>query len=306
MGMRVEDYKWLFLDLNSYFASVEQQERPELRGQPVVIVPMQTDYTMAIAASLEAKAYGIKTGTGILEAKRMCPGLRCVLARHDLYVRYHHRVIDEVIRHIPINKICSVDELSSRLPPRQRNRDSAVAVSERLKEGIRKNVGERMTCSIGVAPNSFLAKVATDMQKPDGLVILDHAVLPKALFALELTDLPGISTRMKARLNDAGIRSVEQFYRLSPRQARQIWGSVLGERMWRRLHGHDVEDPPTKKRVIGHSRILEPALRRPDKAWLMARKLTVKAATRLRREEYFAPPQQNLWVDSGSGSLPKL
>ena len=78
--------RWLYVDFNSYFASVEQQERPELRGQPVAIVPMETDYTMAIAASPEAKAYGVKTGTGILEAKRMCPGLRCVLARHDLYV----------------------------------------------------------------------------------------------------------------------------------------------------------------------------------------------------------------------------
>ena len=286
--MRVEDYKWLFLDLNSYFASVEQQERPELRGRPVAIVPMATDYTMAIAASAEAKAYGVKTGTGILEAKRMCPGLRCVLARHDVYVRYHHRVLDEVIKHVPINKVCSVDELSSRLPPRQRNRDGVAAVSQRLKAGLRKNVGECITCSIGIAPNSFLAKVATDMQKPDGFVVLDHTVLPGALFALELTDLPGISKRMEIRLNGAGIKTVEQFWRLSPPQARQIWGSVLGERMWHRLHGHDVEDPPTKKRVIGHSRILEPSLRAPEKAWLMARKLTVKAATRLRREEYFA------------------
>ena len=286
--MQVEDYKWLFLDLNSYFASVEQQERPELRGRPVAVVPMETDYTMAIAASREAKAYGVKTGTGILDARRLCPGLRCVLARHDVYVRYHHLVLAEVIKHIPISKVCSVDELSSRLPPRQRNREAAVAVAQRIKEGLRKNVGEIITCSIGIAPNSFLAKVATDMQKPDGLVVLDEAVLPARLFALELTDLPGISSRMELRLNEARIRTVEQFWRLSPRQARQVWGSVLGERMWHRLHGHDVEDPPSKKSVIGHSRILEPALREPDKAWLMARKLTVKAAARLRREDYFA------------------
>jgi DNA polymerase-4 len=69
--MRVEDYKWLFLDLNSYFASVEQQERPELRGRPVAIVPMETDYTMAIAASPEAKASGVKTGTGLTRSVRL-------------------------------------------------------------------------------------------------------------------------------------------------------------------------------------------------------------------------------------------
>jgi DNA polymerase-4 len=105
--------KWLFMDLNSYFASVEQQERPELRGKPVAVVPMMTDSTCAIAASYEAKAYGIKTGTPIYEAKQMCPGLRCVLARHDLYVDYHHRILEEVVKHTPINKVWSIDELSS-------------------------------------------------------------------------------------------------------------------------------------------------------------------------------------------------
>lgn len=286
--MEIEDYRWLFLDLNSYFASCEVQERPDLRGKPVAIVPMETNYTVAIAANYIAKAYGVKTGTAIHEAKRLCPGLRCVLARHDVYVRYHHLIIDEVIKHIPISKICSIDELSSRLPPRQRSHDAAVAVAKQVKEGIRRNVGESITCSIGIAPNSFLAKVATDLQKPDGLVILDKNVLPDRLFAMELTDLPGISGRMERRLNVAGVKTVEQFWRLSARQARQIWGSVLGERMWYRLHGHDVEDPPSRKSVIGHSRILEPNLRVPAAAWLMARKLTIKAATRMRREEYFA------------------
>lgn len=286
--MKVEDYKWLFLDLNSYFASCEVQERPELRGKPVAVVPMETDYTVAIAANYVAKAYGVKTGTPIIEAKRMCPGLRCVLARHDVYVRYHHLILAEVIKHVPINKVCSIDELSSRLPPGKRNRAAAEAIAQRLKAGIRAHIGEAITCSIGIAPNSFLAKVATDMQKPDGLVVLDSGALPARLFALALTDLPGISTRMERRLNERGIKTVEEFYRLSPSQARRIWGSVLGERMWHRLHGHDVEDPPTKKSVIGHSRILEPNLRLPTAAWLMARKLTIKAVARLRREEYFA------------------
>ncbi|MGZ9109154.1 MAG: Y-family DNA polymerase [Micavibrio sp.] len=286
--MNIEQYKWLFFDLNSYFASVEQQERPELRGKPVAIVPMETDYTMAIAASYEAKAYGVKTGTRILDAKRLCPSLRCVLARHDVYVRYHHKIVAEVVRHVPINKICSVDELSSRLPPRLRNRDEAIAVAHRIKQGLKENIGHSIKCSIGIAPNSFLAKTGTNMQKPDGLVVLDHSVLPQRLFELALTDLTGISTRMEERLHQAGIRSVEQFYSLSPNQARRVWGSVLGERMWYRLHGYDVEDPPTKKRGIGHSRILEPALRPPDQAWLMARKLTVKAASRLRREQFYS------------------
>ena len=282
------DISWLFLDLNSYFASVEQQDRPELRGRPVAVVPMDTDHTCAIAASYEAKAYGIKTGTVIRDAKRMCPQLVCVMARHDIYVDYHHRILDEAIKHIPINKVWSIDELSSRLPPRQRHRDAAIAVAKQLKDGIRRNVGEHIKCSIGLAPNSFLAKVATDMQKPDGLVVLEPHELPGRLLNLKLTDLPGINVRMEARLRAAGIHTMTDFWNISPRHARAIWGSVGGERFWYNLHGYDVPDIETSTSMVGHSRVLDPALRRPDAARLVTRRLTTKAAARLRRKEFFA------------------
>ncbi len=282
------ELKWLFLDLNSYFASVEQQENPALRGRPVAVVPMDTDGTCAIAASYEAKAYGIKTGTRIYDARKMCPGLRCVLARHDIYVDYHHRVLDEVIKHIPINKVWSIDELSSRLPPRQRSHAAATAVAQRLKDGLRHAVGECVTCSIGLAPNGFLAKVASDMQKPDGLTVLDPAALPGPLLDLNLTDLPGINVRMEERLHRAGIKTIEQFWHLSPKHARKIWGSVAGERFWYNLHGYEVPDLETKTSMIGHSRVLDTALRTPDKARLVARRLTVKAAGRLRRKGFYA------------------
>src|SRR5690554_8020124 len=96
----VRELKWLFFDLNSYFASVEQQDRPELRGKPVAVVPMKTNSTCAIAASYEAKAYGVKTGTMIYEARKMCPGLICVEARHNVYVDYHKRIFGEVENHL--------------------------------------------------------------------------------------------------------------------------------------------------------------------------------------------------------------
>src|SRR6266851_8008685 len=88
--------RWLYVDFNSYFASVEQQLRPELRGKPIAVVAVETDSTCAIAASYEAKAFGVKTGTPIYEAKRLCPGLICVLARHECYVEFHHRLIEDL------------------------------------------------------------------------------------------------------------------------------------------------------------------------------------------------------------------
>lgn len=296
-------YQWLFLDLNSYFASVEQQDYPALRGRPVAVTPLGGDSTCAIAASYEAKAHGIKTGTRIYEARKMCPQLVCVPARHDAYVAYHHKILEEVVRHTPINKVWSIDELSSRLPPNKQNREAAVAVAERIKTGIRQNVGEVIRCSIGIAPNGFLAKVATDMMKPDGLVVLEEGNLTERLFALRLTDLPGINTRMEFRLMKAGVHSVEQFWNLSPKQARAVWGSVQGERFWYHLHGYDVPDIKTQSSMIGHSRILDPELRSPDMARLVARRLVIKAATRLRRMGFYATDFALSVRESGEGGL---
>lgn len=287
-GMEKEPgIKWLFMDLNSYFASVEQQEHPALRGKAVAVTPMDTDYTCAIAASYEAKLYGIKTGTIIKDAKQMCPHLVCVQARHDKYVAYHNRIIEEVVKHTPINRVWSIDELSSRLPPGKRTINAAQNIAAKIKSGIHNNVGEAIKCSIGFAPNSLLAKIACEMQKPDGMVILTQEELPGRLLDLKLTDIPGIGRNMERRLRRAGVHSIEDFWHISPKHARKIWGSVQGERFWYLLHGYDFETPETKTSMVGHSRVLDPILRRPDKARLIMRKLAMKAASRLRNKGYF-------------------
>ena len=123
----------LFLDLNSYFASVEQNENPDLRGKPVAVVPMMTDATCAIAASYEAKAYGVKTGTKIYDAKRMCPHLRLVLARHDVYTRYHLKVLEATNKHIPVTKKWSIDEFHCDLMGREKIPENARALAMRIK-----------------------------------------------------------------------------------------------------------------------------------------------------------------------------
>lgn len=285
---KIHDLKWLFLDLNSYFASVEQQENPALRGKPVVVIPTDTPHTCAIAASYEAKAYGIKTGTIIRDARRMCPGLICVQARHNKYVDYHNRIIEEVVKHTPINKIWSIDEFDSRLPPSKRNEKSARDIAMRIKHGIWNNIGPAISCSIGIGPNTLLGKIATDMQKPDGLVILNPVDLPGRLLDLQLTDIPGIGINMQRRLNRAGITTMTHLWNISPKQARKAWGSVQGERFWYWLHGYDFPHQETSRSVIGHSRVLDPSLRTPEKARLMARRLLTKAVQRMRKQNLYA------------------
>jgi len=287
--------RWLFLDLNSYFASVEQQENPALRGRPVVVARMLTDSTCAIAASVEAKRLGIRTGTGIREARRLCRGVKIVPARHDVYVDYHHRIIAEIDCHIPITKVCSIDEVACELMGSERLVANAMALARRIQEGILVRVGQCLTSSVGLAPSRLLAKIASDMKKPMGLTVLAADQLPGRLLELKLTDLPGIAQNMERRLARAGITTVAAFWALSPRRARAVWGSIEGERFWYGLHGIDPPEVETQRRSIGHSQVLAPELRPPTEAYQVARHLLTKAATRLRRMDYKAGAL-DLWL----------
>lgn len=280
---------WLFLDLNSFFASVEQQLKPELRGRPVAVVPVMSDTTCAIAASVQAKKFGIKTGTNIGEARRVCPDLVLVEASHDLYVDFHHRVIAEVERHFPVHVICSIDEMACKLDGPRRPLPAAMDLAARIKRGLRERVGECITCSIGLAPNRFLGKVASDMQKPDGLVVLLKEELPGRLLELELRDLPGIGRRMEPRLQACGIRTMRELWDASHEMLHTAWGGVCGDRFWHALHGGPSEDDqPPEKRSVGHSHVLSPEMRIPPQAGVVARRLLLKAASRLRRLKYRA------------------
>ncbi|RZM31131.1 MAG: type VI secretion protein ImpB, partial [Sphingomonas sp.] len=224
--------RWLFLDLNSYFASVEQQLDPALRGKPVLVAPIDSDTTVAIAASVEAKRFGIKTGTPVWEAKRLCRDLIITPARHDKYVEFHDAIVAEIWRHIPVTKVCSIDEVACRLLDNENSVAAATALAHRIKAGIRANIGDCMTSSVGIAPNRLLAKLASDLQKPDGLVILHAETLPQRLYDLQLRDISGIGAKMERRLAQEGINDIRQYCERRPRDAGNAWGGTNGDRLW--------------------------------------------------------------------------
>ncbi|HCR85668.1 MAG TPA: impB/mucB/samB family protein [Alphaproteobacteria bacterium] len=282
------DLRWIYVDFNSYFASVEQQLNPKLRGKPVAVVPVETDATCAIAASYEAKAFGIKTGTPIYEVKKICPGLICILAQHEKYIEFHNRIKEEVEKHIPVSAVCSIDEVACKLMDNESSEEVATKIALSIKKGLAKNVGEFVKCSIGIAPNKYLAKLATELQKPDGLVILHKHDLPDKLLKLKLRDFPGIGYSMEKRLIKAGVKNFADIWAMSAKQMRKVWGSIWGDRMWYLLRGIDLPEEVTKKRSIGHSHVMSPELRSPDKAKFVARRLTLKVASRLKRLGYYA------------------
>ena len=274
---------WLFVDLNSYFASVEQDARPELRGCPVAVVPMMADTTVCIAASYEAKAHGVRTGTVVGEAKRMCPDLVLVEARHELYVEYHHRIVEAVESCLPVTAVLSIDEMACRLMGRERPLLAALELGRKVKTAIRQKVGPVMRSSVGLATNRYLAKVASDMEKPDGLIALPLDILPEALRHLTLRDLPGVGAKTEKRLNEKGIRTMDDLMALHCDKAGELWGSVWGERLWHWLRGEDFDMSETEHlKSISHQHVLAPEMRTPEKAWAVAHKLLHKAAMRLR------------------------
>jgi DNA polymerase-4 len=278
--------RWLYLDLNSYFAAVEQQLNPALRGKPIIVAPVSSDTTVAIAASIEAKKYGIRTGTPVWEAKKLCRDIIVTPGSHEKYVEFHQMIVDEIWKHIPVDKVCSIDEVACRLLDNENDRDTAVALARRIKAGIRANVGECLTSSVGIAPNRLLAKLASDMQKPDGLTVLSEDELPHRLYSMPLRDIAGIGAKMEKRLAQQGILDIGQLCARRPRDAGSAWGGVNGDRLWYLLHGFDLPEKPTQSRTIGHSHVLSPRKRGCEPVRLTARRLALKAASRLRRKGY--------------------
>ena len=285
-----EQVNWLFLDMNSYFASVEQQVQPHLRGKPTAVVTVDADSTVCIAASYEAKAFGVSTGTALGEARKKCPDLNVVVARHEIYVEYHDKIKAAVEQNcLHISKIISIDEMECRLRGRDRQIPNAQDLARQVKQAIR-SVGETLRCSVGLAPNRFLAKIASNMKKPDGLVTLTASQLPQILFSLKPRDLPGIGHQMEKRLFNQGIATMEQLWRLDMDQMTQLWGGVLGTRFWLKLRGIDFDERESQQSSISHQHVLPPDLRTHEQACAVGKKLLHKAAVRLR--------QAKLWTSA--------
>jgi DNA polymerase-4 len=278
--------------LNSFFASVEQQIHPEYRGRPLAVVPTMADTTCCIAASYEAKALGIKTGTQVGEAKRICPEIVLIAGNHTEYAKYSHEITKAVELACPVSHTPSIDEMVCELMGREREPPQARRIALEIKQSIYKNVGEAMRCSIGMAPNRYLAKIASDMQKPDGLIGLLPSQLPRAIAHLELRDLPGVGAKTEIRLNAKGITTMEQLLALDRTGMHQLWDSVWGDRLYHWLRGADSGDdgapmPPEVQKSLGHSHVLGPEHRSQDGAWAVAHKLLHKAAMRLRMEHFY-------------------
>lgn len=282
------DLNALYVDFNSYFASVEQQLVPELRGKPVGVLAVMAETTCCIAASYEAKAFGVKTGTIVSEARKLCPNIVFVEARPPIYVEYHHKLIDIVESCTHVEKVLSIDEMVCKLTGSQQHPENALKLAARIKQVIAQNAGDYIKCSIGIAPNTYLAKVASNLQKPDGCVMIQSHELPQRLFGLKLRDLNGIGKQMEARLNRYKITTVEQLYAANRQQLQTAWGSIEGERMYDKLRGLEPYYVKNARSSLGHSHVLPPEQRNEKGVRAVLHRLLQKASMRMRSYELLA------------------
>ena len=278
----------LLVDFNSYFASVEQQVEPRLRGKPLGVVPMLADTTVCIAASVEAKTFGVKTGTKVAEARRLCPGIEFVVARHEVYIEYHHRAVAVVDTVVPVRAVLSIDEMDCELTGRWREPARALETARKVKVAIASQVGEYLRTSIGIGPNTFIAKTASDMVKPDGLVLIEQSELPGRLFDLEVRALSGVGKQMEKRLHAHGIRTVRDLAAKSRDEMHAIWGGIGGAIMWSRIRGEEQHERENDTSSISHSSVLGPDNRNSEHALAVLNRLTQKAAMRLRKAGFYA------------------
>ena len=278
----------LFIDFNSYFASVEQQLNPALRGRAVGVVPVMADSSCCIAASYEAKAFGVRTGTGVAEARRRCPDIVLIEADHAKYVELHHRAVAVVDRLAPVRQVLSIDEMECELTGRWCERERALQLAQRIKAALLAELGECMRTSVGIAPNTLLGKLASDLHKPDGLTVIEAHELPERLYGLPVSAINGIGPRMERRLARCGITTMAQLLHAPREVLVTAWGGVGGAEMHDKLRGQWYEPRRTTARSLGHSHVLPPDLRHAQGAWAVLNRLTQKAAMRLRTQGFYA------------------
>jgi len=282
-----KDYQTLFLDMDAFFASCEQQVNPTLRGKPVGVVPQMVDSGCIISPSYEAKRRGIKVGFNVAQARIKCPDIVFVEATPALYKQFHYQIAEILSHQSPWVEAKSIDEFSVKLSPSQQDYFTAQKVAAKIKDDIASSVGQFVTCSIGVSANYFLSKTASEMRKPNGTLILPLSEAEQALSKLELTDLCGIARGLSRRLRAEGVYSIKQLYQLTPQQLRR-WFGFNGELWWYRLRGYEVDNVAWARKNIGHSHVLPPEWRTPEKARHVLNRLVHKVGQRLRKEGFWA------------------
>ena len=303
----------LHIDLNSCFATIEQQANPHLRGKPVAVAAYTTPSGCIVAPSIEAKSLGIKVGMRVKDGRAIYPNLIVLppdpwkyrnvhLALRELLSGYTPDItpksIDEFV--LDFGKISNfqfpisnqftnyqIDKLKTNWKLETGNlrlREVALEIKQRIKAEI----GDWLTVSVGIAPNRYLAKLASSLHKPDGLDEINRDNFLDCYLKLKLTDLPYIKARNSIRLNNMGIFTVLDFYNAPLWKLKAAFASINGYYWYLRLRGLEIDNVGFARRSYGNSYALPKPLSTLEELSPILSKLVEKTGFRLRRAGYSA------------------
>ncbi len=275
----------LHIDFNSYFATVEQQANPRLRGKPIGVTGGdRMNRTVLGAASVEAKKYGVKTGMQLGDAKRLCPQILLIKGDSDKYLEVTKRFLGILKDYSPYVEVFSIDEVFLEVKS-QKEKVKKIALD--IKRRIREEIGEWMKCSIGISYNKLMAKLASSLQKPDGLVVIQNKKEAiKVLDKIELDQICGIGSRIKSRLNNMGIFNFRQLRKVQLEALLASFKSY-GQILYNMARGIDDSHliPFYEKeevKSVGHRHTIDHDTSDPDEIKQILLKLTELVARRLR------------------------
>lgn len=281
----------MHIDLNSCFATVEQQARPKLRGRPIAVVNRRTENTAIITASYEAKQYGVKVGMRFKEAKLLVPDLIPVETDPAKYRYVYHKMMDimkSYSAHVVMKSIDEgvIDFKSATDAMCQRNLE---AIGLEIKQRLKDEIGCAMRCNVGIGTNRFLAKTAAGLHKPDGLDVIAHENLRQTLAGLQLTDLTGIAKKNEHRLNAVGIYTPLEFLDASAETLhKMVFKSVCGDEWHQRLRGYEVDDRVSDLKSVGRQYVLESAQLSRDQIVRRLQHLCESVGEKLRSQDKVA------------------
>jgi DNA polymerase-4 len=270
-------------DMDAFYASVEQRERPALRGRPVIVGGTVEDRGVVAAASYEARRFGIHSAMPTAGALKRCPEVVLLPVRMSLYAAVSQQIHDIFARYTPLIEPLSLDEAFLDVSASRRLFGPALEIARRIKAEVREELG--LVVSVGVAPNKFLAKIASDLDKPDGLREVPAAGVQAFLDPLPVSRLWGVGKVTEAQLRGRGLHTIGQL-RQRPRVQLEQWFGSLGGHLWLLAHGRDerpvvsareaksISHETTFARDIGDAEVLRAVLL----------ELTEQVAWRLRRE----------------------
>lgn len=270
----------MHIDLNSCFASIEQQANPFLRGKPIAVAAYDSPGGCILAPSVEAKRLGIKVGMRVFEGRAIYPKLIIKSPDPDKY-RAVHWQFQKLLSDYGDPTPKSIDEFVIEL-------DNPQKFAPEIKTRIKKEIGDYLTVSIGIAPNRFLAKTAAGLHKPDGLDEINISNFLEIYSKLKLMDLCGIKQGNAGRLNSWGIFTVIDFFNASTPTLQGAFRSIVGRDWYLRLHGYEADDVVFDRSSFGNSFALPKPLSTPKELAPILVKLVEKTGFRMRQAGFLA------------------